>query len=48
MTHLKAEKLQDWELGYHYSSRLFSAGANFYYMNYSHQYVLTGELDENW
>ncbi len=46
VTHLKAEKLQDWELGYHYSSRLFSAGANFYYMNYSHQYVLTGELDE--
>lgn len=44
--HLKAEKLQDYELGYKYASKHFSAGLNFYYMYYDHQYVLTGELNE--
>lgn len=43
---LKAEKLQDYELGYKYQSRHFSAGANFYYMYYDHQYVLTGALND--
>ena len=46
INHLKAEKLQDWELGYRYESPVFSAGVNLYYMYYNHQYVLTGELDE--
>ncbi|MST83185.1 TonB-dependent receptor [Hallella mizrahii] len=46
VNHLKAEKLQDWELGYRYESPAFSAGVNLYYMYYNHQYVLTGELDE--
>lgn len=44
--HLKAEKLQDYELGYKYMSSKFSAGVNLYYMYYNHQYVLTGELDD--
>ena len=44
--HLKAEKLQDVEFGYRYESPKFTAGANFYYMYYNHQYVLTGELND--
>ncbi len=44
--HLKAEKLQDVEFGYQYESSKFTAGANFYYMYYNHQYVLTGELND--
>lgn len=43
---LKAEKLADLEIGYRYGSEQFSAGANFYYMNYTDQFVLTGELNE--
>lgn len=46
VTHLKAEKLQDFELGYKYESSKFSAGINFYYMFYNNQYVLTGELND--
>ena len=46
VNHLKAEKLQDWELGYRYESPRFTAGVNLYYMYYNHQYVLTGELDD--
>lgn len=42
---MKAETLTDWEAGYKYQSREFSAGANFYYMNYTDQFVLTGELN---
>lgn len=44
--HLKAEKLQDVELGYRYESPVFSAGVNLYYMYYNHQYVLTGAINE--
>ncbi len=40
-----AERLNDLELGYQYHSGKFSFGANFYYMNYKDQFVLTGELD---
>ena len=43
--HLKAERLQDIEVGYKYSSRRFTAGANLYYMLYDDQYVLTGQLN---
>ena len=43
--HLKAEKLQDIELGYKFASKQFTAGVNLYYMYYNHQYVLTGELN---
>lgn len=45
VTHLKAEKLQDIEVGYKYQSQRFTAGVNLYYMYYNHQYVLTGELN---
>lgn len=41
----KAERLNDLELGYKYQSSKFSTGANFYYMNYKNQFVLTGELN---
>lgn len=41
----KAERLNDLELGYKYQSSKFSAGVNFYYMNYKNQFVLTGELN---
>lgn len=44
--HPKAERLLDYELGYNYMSEIFSAGANFYYMDYKDQLVLTGALNE--
>lgn len=43
---LRAERLNDLEAGYKFHSRKFSAGANFYWMNYKDQFVLTGELNE--
>ena len=43
---LKAERLNDLEVGYKYQSSTFTAGANFYWMNYKDQFVLTGELNE--
>ncbi len=42
---LKSETLTDWEAGYRFQSGRFSAGANLYYMHYSDQFVLTGELN---
>lgn len=44
--HLKAERLNDLEAGYKYSGTKFSGGINFYWMDYSHQYVLTGEIND--
>lgn len=44
--HLMAERLADWELGYKYQSSRFTAGINLYWMNYTNQYVLTGQLNE--
>ena len=41
----KAERLNDLELGYTFRSPKFSAGINLYWMDYDHQFVLTGELD---
>ena len=41
----KAERLNDLEAGYKFQSSKFSAGVNFYYMNYKDQFVLTGEID---
>ena len=43
---LQAERLVDWELGYKYQSPKFTAGINFYLMNYNNQFVLTGKLNE--
>ena len=41
----KAEKLYDLEAGYKFQSPHFTAAANFYWMNYKDQLVLTGELN---
>lgn len=41
------ERLNDLEVGYRYESPIFSAGANFYYMDYDNQFVLTGAQDSN-
>ncbi len=38
----KAEILLDWEAGYEFRNETFSAGANFYFMDYDNQFVLTG------
>lgn len=42
----KAERLTDFELGYSYQGSRWMAGANFYYMHYKDQLVLTGETNE--
>ena len=42
----KAERLNDLEVGYKYQSKVFTAGANFYWMDYKDQFVLTGEIDQ--
>ena len=42
----KPERLNDLEVGYKYQSQKFTAGANFYWMNYKDQFVLTGEIDK--
>jgi iron complex outermembrane receptor protein len=41
------ETLRDLEAGYKYESQMLSAGANFYYMDYDNQFVLTGAQDSN-
>ena len=40
------ETMHDWELGYSYLSSQFTASANFYYMNYKNQLVLTGQIND--
>ncbi|MCF6332663.1 MAG: TonB-dependent receptor [Draconibacterium sp.] len=40
------ETLHDWELGYNFSSSNFSFSANYYFMNYKNQLVLTGEIND--
>ncbi len=42
----KAESLMDYELGYTFSSDLFRAGVNFFYMNYTDQFVQTGAVSD--
>jgi iron complex outermembrane receptor protein len=42
----KAERMNDWELGYQYHSSVFSAGVNGYYMYYHNQLVMTGEISD--
>ena len=41
-----AERLYDYELGYTYSHPRFAVGANFYFMDYDNQLVLTGEYND--
>lgn len=43
----QAERLNDLEFGYKYEGNIFHAGANFYYMAYDNQFVLTGAQDSN-
>lgn len=42
----KPERMFDYELGYTYANSWLHLGANFYYMDYKDQLVLTGELNE--
>lgn len=42
----QSERLYDTEAGYRYQSDVFSASANFYYMMYKNQLILTGKLSE--
>ena len=42
----EAERLDDFELGYTFTSGIFSASANLYYMLYHDQLVLTGQLSD--
>lgn len=39
------ERLYDYELGYSFRSRLFSVGANLYFMDYDNQLVLLGDYN---
>ncbi len=40
------EQLLDYELGYNFNGHIWQAGANFYYMDYTNQFVQTGELSD--
>ena len=42
----EAERLFDYELGYVYDTKLWSIGANLYYMDYKDQLVVTGQLSD--
>ena len=42
----KAEQLMDYELGYTYDGGIFRLGANFYYMDYTDQFVQTGLVSD--
>ena len=42
----KAEKLLDYELGYVYGNKWLTAGVNAYFMDYTNQLVLTGQLSD--
>ena len=44
--HPTYETLYDYEAGYSYSHRVFSVGANLYYMDYDNQLILTGKLSD--
>lgn len=42
----ESERLDDFEAGYSFSNKLFSAGVNLYYMLYKNQLVVTGQLSD--
>lgn len=42
----KPEKMFDYELGYTYRNKRFTAGVNLYYMDYTDQLVLNGRLND--
>ncbi len=41
-----SERLFDYEAGYSYTSKLFTVGANLYFMDYKDQLVVTGQLSD--
>ncbi len=47
-TYPKAEKLFDYELGYMFQSKNFSAGINLYYMKYDNQLVPVGHINDGY
>lgn len=40
------ETLNDWEMGYNFASSKFSFGANYYFMNYKDQLIITGQIND--
>ena len=42
----KSERLNDYELGYNFGNSLITIGANLYFMDYTNQLVLTGQLSD--
>jgi len=42
----KAEKVLDYEVGYTYNGDIFRLGANFFYMDYTDQFVQTGAVSD--
>ncbi len=42
----KAESMIDYELGYTFNNDIFRFGVNLYYMDYTNQFVQTGELSD--
>ena len=42
----KPERLLDYELGYDYNGKVWQAGLNLYYMDYTDQFVQTGEVSD--
>ena len=42
----RPEQLLDYELGYNYNGNIWQAGANFYYMDYTDQFVQTGAVSD--
>ena len=42
----KPEQLLDYELGYDYNGKVWQAGLNLYYMDYTDQFVQTGEVSD--
>jgi iron complex outermembrane receptor protein len=42
----RPERLLDYELGYKFNDRTFSAGINLYYMQYKNQLVLNGKVND--
>ncbi len=42
----RPEQLLDYELGYEYNGSIWQAGANFYYMDYTDQFVQTGAVSD--
>lgn len=42
----EAERLFDYEAGYNFASKCFSAGVNLYFMDYKDQLVTTGQLSD--